>query len=443
MILLYCIGSFAYVFALTERNGVELKATGAAIYVDESNSYLWDYQGDKQYNPASTTKLLTCLIAAEKLNMNDKVTVTKAALKVTETNLYLQEGEKITVRDLMYLALLESHNEAAKMLAIKVSGSEKKFAKLMNKRAAEIGCTNSKFNNSTGLGKNRNYSTAKDMCLICEAAMKNDTVKKICGKAKHTIKATNKHKKKTLKNTNVFLKGGSYMLLNGTKRKVKAISEVYGGKTGTTEKHKTTMTVACEINGVHVYITILNSSISSRYSDIRRLIAYAKKNIQPYKAIDKGTVLDSKAKVKGGSVNKVKAEVSEDGIINLPEGASPALVMVEPVYNEEIIAPVTRGDVIGKAIIYLADEEVTYVDIVAAEDVPEGWIFSKIGLTNLQSAIIIGVLSLALIFLLFVFTMRKINRNKAKARRQARIKEIAQKQIEREKDVTERNWPYE
>ena len=80
MIVLYCIGSFAYVFAATERNGIELNGTAAAIYVDESNSYLWDYQGDKQYDPASTTKLLTCLVAAEHLKLNSKVKVTKEAL---------------------------------------------------------------------------------------------------------------------------------------------------------------------------------------------------------------------------------------------------------------------------------------------------------------------------------------------------------------------------
>lgn len=442
MVVLYCIGSFAYVFAASEKNGIELQATGAAIYVAESNSYLWEYQADKQYDPASTTKLLTCLIAAEELDMDEKVTVTKEALEVTDTNLYLQEGEEITVRDLMYLALLESHNEAAKMLAIQVSGTEKKFAKLMNQRAQEIGCTNSKFNNSTGLRGPRNYSTARDLCLICEAAMANETVRSICGEARHTIEATNKHDEKKLKNTNLFLKGGSFMNTDGTTTKVKAISGVYGGKTGTTVKYKTTMCVAAEVNGINIFVTILNSSISSRYSDVRKLIEYAKDNIQPYTAIEKGTVIDTKAKVKEGAVNKVSGEVAEDGVINLLEGASPALVMVEPVFNEEIIAPVSKGDVIGKAVIYLADEEASSVDIIATEDVPKGWIFSKIGLTNFQSAIIIGVLGVIILFLLFVTTMRRINKAKAKARRRARIKEIAQKQMEREKDVSDRNWPY-
>ena len=442
MVVLYCIGSFAYVFAASEKNGIELQATGAAIYVGESNSYLWEYQSDKQYDPASTTKLLTCLIAAEQLDMDEKVTVTKEALEVSDTNLYLQEGEEITVRDLMYLALLESHNEAAKMLAIRISGTEKEFSKLMNQRAKEIGCTNSKFNNSTGLRRPRNYATARDLCLICEAAMANETVRSICGEARHTIEATNKHDEKKLKSTNLFLKGGSYTNSDGSKTKINAISEVYGGKTGTTVQYKATMCVAAEVNGINIYVTILNSSLSSRFSDIRKLIDYAKANIQPYTAIEKGTTFDQKAKVREGAVNKVGGEAAEDGVINLLEGASPALVMVEPVFNEEITAPVNKGDVIGRAVIYLADEEASSVDIIATGDVPKGWIFSRIGLTNFQSAIIIGVLGFILVFLIFVTTMRRINKAKARARRRERIKEIAQKQMEREKDVSDRNWPY-
>ncbi len=442
LIVLYCIGSFAYTFAATEKNGIEIEATGAAIYVDESNSYLWDYQGDKKYDPASTTKLLTCLIAAEELDMDDTVTVTKEALDVTDTYLYLMEGEEITVRDLMYLALLESHNEAAKMLAIAVSGSESKFAKKMNQRAKKIGCTNCTFKNSTGLRGPRNYATAKDLCLITEAAMKNKIVKKICGKAKYTIEETNKHDKKTLKSTNLFLKGGTFKDLSGKEIKVKSISGVYGGKTGTTVKHKATMCVAAEVNGINVYITILNSTISSRYSDIRTLIEYASKNLQPYTAIEKGTVFDKKATVKEGAFRKVEGETAEDGVINLPEGASAALVMVEPVFNENLTAPINKGDVIGKAVIYLADEQVSTVNILAVKEVPKGWIFSKIGIPNSIAIVIIAVLSVILIFIIVVSVLRSANKAKARARRNQRIKEMARKQIEQERSAEERNWPY-
>ncbi|MBR5739808.1 MAG: serine hydrolase, partial [Firmicutes bacterium] len=123
MIVLYCVGSFAFIYA-EEKNGIDLQAQGAAIYVGESNSYFWEYQADQRFDPASITKLLTCLIVAENLDMDEVVTVTSACLDLPSTWNFLVEGEEITVRDLMYLALLESHNEAAKMLAIAVSGTE-------------------------------------------------------------------------------------------------------------------------------------------------------------------------------------------------------------------------------------------------------------------------------------------------------------------------------
>ena len=441
LILLYCIGSFAYVFA-ADRNGVDIAATGAAIYVDESNSFVWEYQGDKKYDPASTTKLLTCLIAAEQLNMDDKVVVTKEALEVTDTVLFLQEGEKIKVKNLMYLALLESHNEAAKMLAIAVSGSEKKFAKLMNSKAREIGCTGSTFKNSTGLRNPRNYATAKDLCLITEASLDNEIVREICSKATHTIPKTNKHEKKKLKNTNLFLNGGSYTNAMGNKVEVKKISSVYGGKTGTTVKQKATMCVGCNIHGINVYITILNSTLSSRYSDVRKLVKYAETLIQPYKALEKGTVFSKTAKVKNGAVTKVAGVAAEDGMINLLEGASASLVLVQPEFFEDLTAPINKGDVIGKAVIYLADEPVSYVDIIAENDVPEGWIFSRIGIPNSVALIIIIVLSLLIILILTVLILRSINRAKARARRNARIAEIARKQIDTEKSAKERDWPY-
>ena len=440
LILLYCIGSFAYVFG-ADRNGVDIAATGAAIYVDESNSFVWEYQGDKKYDPASTTKLLTCLIAAEQLNMDDKVTVTKEALEVTDTNLFLKEGEKVKVKSLMYLALLESQNEAAKMLAIAVSGSEKKFAKLMNSRAKQLGCMGSTFHNATGLRNPRNYATAKDLCLITEAALDNEIVADICSHATHKIPKTNKNEAKTLKNTNLFLKGGSYTI-NGNKITVKKLSSVFGGKTGTTVKYKATMCVGCNINGLNVYITILNSTLSSRYSDIRTLVKYAETQIQPYKALEKGTVFGKTAKVKNGAVLKVAGVAAEDGMINLLEGASASLVLVQPEFSEDLVAPISKGDVIGKAVIYLADEPVSSVDILAIEDVPEGWIFSRIGIPNFVALIIIIVLSVILIAVLTVLILRSINRSKARARRNARIAEIARKQIASENSAKEREWPY-
>ena len=116
--------------------------------------------------------------------------------------------------------------------------------------------------------------------------------------------------------------------------------------------------------------------------------------------------------------------------------------MVEPVFNENLTAPINKGDVIGKAVIYLADEQVSTVNILAVKEVPKGWIFSKIGIPNSIAIVIIAVLSVILIFIIVVSALRSANKAKARARRNQRIKEMARKQIEQERSAEERNWPY-
>ncbi|MBQ7703349.1 MAG: D-alanyl-D-alanine carboxypeptidase [Firmicutes bacterium] len=442
MVVLYCVGSFAFIYA-EEKNGIDLGAQGAAVYVGESNSFFWEYQGDQRFDPASITKLLTCLIVAEKLDMDQVVTVTAACLDLPSTWNFLVEGEEITVRDLMYLSLLESHNEAAKMLAIAVSGTEEAFAVLMNQRANEIGCINSEFHNSHGLTvPEGNFATPKDICRITKAALDNPIVREVCETATYTMPATNKHPDgATLHTTNLFLEGGKYTG-STSEISVAAIDEVYGGKTGTTVQQVTTMSVGCEVNGVDVYICIMGSTVNLRYTDVARLVAYAKANIQPYQVFPKGTEFEGKARVKEGAVKYVDAVAGEDCIINLPEGASPALVMVEPVYDENLTAPVKEGDVVGQAVVYLADEKVDSVDLVALKDVEKGWIFSKIGLSNMESAIIIGVTSLFLILLLWILTQRAKNKRASRKRREEMIREMALRQMEQEESQKQRGWHY-
>ncbi len=442
MIVLYCVGSFAFIYA-EEKNGIDLAAQGAAIYVGESNTYFWEYQGEQRFDPASITKLLTCLIVAENLDMDQVVTVTSACLDLPATWNFLVEGEEITVRDLMYLALLESHNEAAKMLAIAVSGTEDAFAVLMNQKANEIGCISSEFHNSHGLTvPEGNFATPKDVCRIAKASLENPIVREICETATYQMPATNKHPEgATLHTTNLFLEGGKYTGSTG-EISVAAIDEVFGGKTGTTVQQVTTMAVGCEVNGVDVYICIMGDTVDLRYTDIAKLVAYARANIQPYQVFEKGTEFEGRARVIEGAEKYVDAVAGEDCIINLPEGASPALVMVEPVYDETLTAPVNEGDVVGQAVVYLADEQVDSVPLVAVKSVEKGWIFSKIGLSNMESAIILGVTALILIVLIWILAVRAKNKRAARRKREEKIRELALRQMEQEESQRERGWDY-
>lgn len=441
IILLYCIGPMAYVFGAT-RNGVDMWADGAAIYIDESNSFVWDYNGETQYDPDSLTMLLTCLIAAEQLNMNDTVTITASAIDESDKSIWLQEGEEITVDSLMHLALMESNNRAARMLAISVAGSEEDFVKLMNERALQLGCTKSEFYNATGHCNAGNYSSAKDMCLIAEAALQNETVRGILSEKAYDLAATNVHSSAPMKSSNLLMVGGSFKNYENKSITVEENPSVFAGMEGVDTGNRTATLTAAEINGISVIIVTLKDYEGYDFADANKLIAHSSNMIQPYKALEKDTVFDKKAKVKNGAVTKVSGKAGGDGYVNLLEGASASLILVEPVFQEDLRAPIAEGDVIGKAVIYLADVPVTYVDIVATESVEKGWIFSKIGIPNFVALIIMIVLAVILIAVVVLGTIVRNKKAKARARRAERIKEIAMKQLEQEQSAKERDWPY-
>lgn len=441
IILLYCIGPMAYVFGAT-RNGVDMWASGAAIYIDESNSFVWDYNGEGQYDPDSLTMLLTCLIAAEQLNMEDTVTITASAIDDSDQSRWLKEGEEITVDALMHLALMSSNNRAARVLAIATAESEDEFVKLMNERALQLGCTKSEFYNATGHLNGGNYSSAKDMCLIAEAALENDIVRNILKEKTYEFPATNVHSATQIDSSNLLMTGGSVKNYEGKSVTVKEDPSVIAGMEGVNREKRTATFEAAEINGVTAIVVTLNDYVGYDYADVSKLIAHSSNMIQPYKALEKDTVFDKKAKVKNGAVTKVSGKAGGDGYVNLLEGASASLILVEPVFQEDLKAPIAEGDVIGKAVIYLADVPVTYVNIVATENVEEGWIFSKIGIPNFAALIILIVLAVILIAVVVLGTIVRNKKAKARARRAERIKEIAMKQLEQEQSAKERDWPY-
>ena len=439
LITLLLIGAWPTA-AFAASSGPDITGSAAYVYCATTEEVLWQKNASKQYNLASITKLMTCLLAAEKLDLAEEVTITQAATEVIKTESFVYAGEKIKAEDLVYAALLASANDAAKALAITVSGSEKKFVKLMNQKAKELGCKNTRFVTSSGVYNKNHYSSAEDIVKIARAAFANPDVLRIAKVAEYTVPATNKTDAVTLKTTNLFLKGGEADTGNG-KIKVKKYKGMVAGKTGTTNVNRTTMVVLCKIDGFDIYAVILDSTLQQRYRDIKKLLDYAKATLSPYKAFESGQSFEG-AKLKGGATNRVNALASADGLINLPEGASASLVTTQVSFDADLQAPIKKGQVIGKAAVYLADEKIREIDLTAAEDVKEGWFLSRFGITNLQTVILFFALAMILAFCILILVLRTINKRKRKAARQRRLMEAARRQMEREKDLKQRNWPY-
>lgn len=431
---------FAFAANAPEAEGPDIEAEAAIVYCGDSGEVIWQKNADKKMEPASMTKLMTCLLAAENLDMDKVVEISAEAAETEAVKMYLQPGEKITVEELMYGALLTSANDAAVALAGASAGSTEKFVKMMNERAAALGCKNTKFVNPNGLSAEGQYSTCRDMAIIAEEAMGNDTVRKISGTTEHTIEATNVYKARELKNFNMFLSGGKYEI-DGETISAEKYDGVFGGKTGSLSKEYCTMVTCLETKDVELYCVIMGTDMTHRFSDMKAVMDYGSSKVSVYKAFKKGDEF-GKVKLTGGAVNKVTAIAAEDGTVSLPEGVSSSLVTTKSVYTEELSAPIEKGQRVGVEEIYIDDELYGKVDLLAANEVKEGWFLSRWRITNLQTVIMFTIAGVLLLFLIFIMCMRASNKKKAKRRRQALLEEKARRQIEREQDLKNRNWPY-
>lgn len=187
-------------------------------------STLYEKEADVKRYPASTTKILTCLLTLENCSLDEKVVFSERAVNLEEqaTNIDSEVGEEMSVRDCLYGLMLASGNDCANALAEHISGSIEAFADLMNERAAQIGCTSSHFQNPSGLFGSEHYTTARDMALIAQEAYKNSMFVSIINTFKYTMGPTNMHDERTFKNWNELVNPDSENYS----------PDVIGGKTG-------------------------------------------------------------------------------------------------------------------------------------------------------------------------------------------------------------------
>jgi serine-type D-Ala-D-Ala carboxypeptidase (penicillin-binding protein 5/6) len=266
----------------------------AAVLIDaDSGAVIFDKNKGKKMYPASTTKILTALLTIEKLKLNQVVTITTDVYKAEGTRSYLAVGEEMTVRDLLYSLLLNSSNDSAIALAVAHSGSVEKFAVEMNKRAKEIGATNSSFVNPNGLHNANHYTTAEDLALIAREAMKNPTFREIVKTPRYTIMPTNKEKKeRLLVNANQLLVGsGNFNIEYKGKNVAVADKYVTGIKTGYTVESGNSIVSSMTKNGRNIISVVLKAPGKTMYSDSRYLLDYGSDEMSSIKMHSAGELV--------------------------------------------------------------------------------------------------------------------------------------------------------
>lgn len=411
--------------AETKRPSVT--ARGAVVYCQNTGEIVYSKNQDVKYSPYSITKLMTVLLAVQNLPLDKEITVSAEAAAQKEASMNLKEGEILTVRDLIYGAMLPSGNDAAYALAEAVSGSKEAFVKLMNKTAENIGCENTQFKNPHGMKEKGHYTTAYDMMLITKAALSDDTVRKAAGAVSYTVKKTNKSKARKLKTHISFLEDKN--------------SGVYAGKTGYWDDTSCSIALGYRKDGLQLFVVLLADTAEERSRDVDKLLSYASSKVEGVKVIGKNKE-EGKVRIKHGAKTSLNAYTAEAGYAYLPKEGSKSLISTKTVMRSDVEAPVKAGTVVGTMEIYAADELVNEVDLIIREDVEEGWFTSYLGISNF-AAVLIGIGAVIfLLLLLWISAMRAKARRIKKRRRQQKIMEIAMEEIRREQEQRERGWRF-
>ena len=242
----------------------------SSIVMDlDSGRVLYENNADEERLIASITKIMTCIIAIEKGDLDSEVEAGEEILKMYGTSIYLELNEKMKLIDLLYGLMLRSGNDASVVIAKEVAGTEEKFVEMMNEKAKEIGMTNTTFSNPHGLDeKTKNYSTARDMAILSRYAYKNKTYRKIIGTEEYRVKTDNK----------------SYLWYN----RMKLLGDYKyctGGKNGyTPSAGKTLVTTHKKGN---LKITVVTLYDNDEYNNHERLAEYAFDNYSNYDIVDK------------------------------------------------------------------------------------------------------------------------------------------------------------
>jgi len=248
----------------TDISNLNLNARSCVILDRLSKKVLY---GKNEYNKvkmASTTKIMTATVILENCDLNQTVKVSKKAAGTGGSRLGLKTGDKITVRDLLYGLMLCSGNDAAVALAETAGGSIQGFSELMNVKAKELGLNNTHFESPHGLDSDGHYTTAYELALLSDYALKNSIFAQIVGTKNYTV--TINGYPKNLKNTNELLGA-----LNG----------VYGVKTGFTNGANRCLVTACKRNDMDIICVVLGCDTKKfRTSDSIKLIEYAFKNFE-------------------------------------------------------------------------------------------------------------------------------------------------------------------
>lgn len=407
-------------------------AQAAFLYEANSQTIVYAYNPDTPMYPASLVKIMTTLIAVERADLDQIVTVTQSALDAVPDGAFmveLQLGEQMTMEQMLHCMMVGSANDAATVIAEHIAGSQENFIELMNQRAADIGCTGTVFTNVHGLHDDNQVTTARDMCRIVHEAMQNETFMTFFSTVNYTVPETNMFTTRYLETTNYLMTPGVSQIYYD--------SRVTGGRTGITDDLNRCLASTAEDDGMSYIIVVLgcvptfgsNKNTIIRfgsYEETNDLIGLGFDNMSIHRVISNEDATIQFSVTNG--TNDVVLSPDETRMVVLPNSLNWGNLTVKyPNASQILTAPIAAGDSVSEMQVWYGNVCLAQSKLLAKN--PSDSLSDK-PVINTDSAkkadvvsivfTVIGIIALVLLVLgvvLYFIRRTNIAKNRARSRR--------------------------
>ena len=338
-------------FAVTDGSEPKITSTAAILMEQDTKRVLYGKNYRNKVKIASTTKILTAIVAIENKDLKDMVLISKKAAGTGGSTVGLKSGSEISLKSLMYGMLLKSGNDCAVAIAEYVGGSVENFADMMNKKAYEIGAKDTYCTNPHGLDTEKNYSTAYDLALITSYAKTNETLSKMLGTESITVPW-----------------GTSSKYLSNTNRLLFTYEYCDGGKTGFTNGANRCLVATAKKEELKVIAVVLGAVTTDiRFSETKELLKYG---IDNYKMVDVSDTINwyIDIPVYKGDIYSYVRKFNFNNKIPLKDGELEQIYISQSIVPS-LYAPVERGSYLGKIELYIGEQVLYTGDIFLDQNI--------------------------------------------------------------------------
>lgn len=420
--------------AANYKNSVKVASKSALLVNLDTGQTVYEKEADKKRYPASTTKIMTYIVVAEHVNnfKNTKVTIKQSVLDILNgtgsslANISQHVGQKMTVLDLLYSMMVPSGNDAAVVLADYVGGgSIEKFVSMMNKKAKELGCKNTHFENPDGLHNTNHYTTARDLAVMAQYALTLPEFSKITNTTTYYVSGESF----PLVTTNYLIdanRGGNYYY-----------QYAQGIKTGTTDEAGHCLVTVGSADGYSYLGVFLKSpydpdptkDVYGTMIDAKELFRWSLTKLELNQVASSETPMrEEKINLAWGK-NSVQLVPEKNINAIVPKDFKESDIKVETKVPDSIDAPVNKGDVVGKAVVYYSGSKVksktklAEVNLVSSETVERSgilYVLSVIQNILFSNWFIVVVAAIVVLLIIYIIISSIVKRRSRKRRRNVR-----------------------